>query len=73
MKELFQNIEIKNAMSFLKARNIYGKIFKKFQQDQLSSTNCSSTRNTSKSDSFHKLFSKEKEKKSFYYKTILYK
>ena len=26
MKELFQNIEIKNVMSFLKAINIYGKI-----------------------------------------------
>ena len=66
MKERFQNIEIKNVMLFLKAMNIYGKIYKKFQQDQISSTICSSTRNTSiKSDPFHKLF----KKNPFYSKT----
>ena len=74
MKELFQNIEIKNVMSFLKVINIYRKIKKKFQQDQISPTNCSSTRNTStKSDPFHKLFTPPPQKKFFYYKTILYK
>ena len=30
MKELFQNIEMKSVLSFLKAMNIYGKILKKF-------------------------------------------
>ena len=48
-----QNIGKKNVMSFLKAMSIYRKIEKKFQQDQISPTNCSSTRNTStKSDPF---------------------
>ena len=43
-------------MSFLKAINIYRKIQVKFQQDQISPTNCSSTRNTlTKFDPFHKL------------------
>ena len=55
MKELFQNIEIRNVMSFLKAMNIYRKISKKFQQDWISPTNCSST----KFDPFYKLFQKK--------------
>ena len=39
----------------------------KFQQDQISPTNSSSTRNTStESDPFHKLL----QKNPFYYKTI---
>ena len=34
IKELFENMEMgKNVMSFLKMINIYGKIYKKFQQD----------------------------------------
>ena len=33
IRELFQNIEIKNMMSFLEAINIYGKTLKKFEQD----------------------------------------
>ena len=32
MKELFQDIEIKNVISLLKAIDIYGKIWMKFQQ-----------------------------------------
>ena len=71
MKELFQKIEM-NVMSFLKVRNLYRKISRNFQQDQISSTKCFSTRITStKSDPFHKLYLKKKKK--IYYKTILYK
>ena len=35
MKQLFQNIEMKNVIWFLQEINIYGKISKKFQLDQI--------------------------------------
>ena len=61
MNDLFQKIEMKNVMSFLKAVNLYEKSKEYFQQDKIS-TNCSSTRNAStKSDPIHKLFLKKQK------------
>ena len=54
MKELIQRIEMKYVNPFLKAVNLYGKILKNFQQDEIPSTNCSSSRNNStKAEPFH--------------------
>ena len=59
MKELFQKVLMDKETSFLKAVNLYWKIKRNFQQDQISSTNCFFSRNTStKSDFFQKLFLK---------------
>ena len=57
MKELFQKIEMNNAISFLKAMNLYRKIKRYFLQDEISSTKCFSMRNISTNfDPFKKLF-----------------
>ena len=66
MKEQFQNIELNNVMSFLKAVNLYRRIWRNFQQDQISPTNCFSTTNAStESDRYRNLFlKKQKQKKT---------
>ena len=75
MKMLFQKTEMNNVKSFIKGVNLYRKIQRNFQQDQISSANFFSTRNIStKSDPFHKLFlCKEGKKSPFFYETIPYK